>query len=62
MTGNSLKNKSSTSDTFADPAVREEAFSTDGQAVASVQGLGLDAGCAVRSRGSRAAGTRVMTN
>lgn len=41
----------------ADPVVRVEAFSTAGQAAALAQSLGLDAGCAVRGRGSGAAGT-----
>lgn len=62
MMGNSLKNEVNTSDTFADPVVREEAFSTAGQTVALAQGLGVGAGCAVRSHGPRAAGTRVMTD
>lgn len=37
---------------FADTMVRVEALSTVGQTVALAQGLGLDAGGAVRGRGS----------
>lgn len=60
--GKSLKNDDDASDTFADPVVRVEALSTVGQTVALAQGLGVDAGCTVRGRGSWAAGTRVVTN
>lgn len=47
---------------FADPMVRVEALSTAGQTAALTQSLGVDAGHTVRGRGSRAAGTRVMTH
>lgn len=47
---------------FADPMVRIEVLSTVGQTVALAQSLGVDAGCTVRGPGSRAAGTRLMTN
>lgn len=47
---------------FAEPVVRVEALSTAGQAVALTQSPGLDAGCAVGARGSRAAGTRIVTS
>ena len=50
--GKSLKNDDDASDTFADPVVRVEAFSTVGQTVALAQGLGVDAGRTVRGRGS----------
>lgn len=60
--GKSPKNEEETNITSADPMVRVEAFSTAGQAVALAQSLGLDAGCAVRGHGSRAAGTWMMTN
>lgn len=50
--GKSLKNDDDASDTFAGPVVRVEALSTVGQTVALAQGLGVDAGCTVRGRGS----------
>lgn len=58
--GKSLKKDKS--GTFADPMVRVEALSTAGQTAALTQSLGVDAGHTVRGRGSRAAGTRVMTH
>lgn len=57
MMGKSPKSENDTNSTSADPVVRVEAFSTAGQAAALAQSLGLDAGCAVRGRGSGAAGT-----
>ena len=57
MMGKSPKSENDTNSTSADPVVRVEAFSTAGQAAALAQSLGLDAGCAVRGRGSGAVGT-----